>query len=67
MRNTALFGLEISVNGDKLEKKPTGIPRPNHGQVYLRKLLGKKAGARGWGCSLASLYDNLTQLKSLAR
>lgn len=42
MRNTALFGLEISVNGDKLEKKPTGIPRPNHGQVYLRKLLGLK-------------------------
>lgn len=35
IRNSALFGLEISVNGNEVEKNPPVIPRPNHGQLCV--------------------------------
>lgn len=47
LRNKALFGLEISVNGDKLEKKPTWNSKTQPWPIicickYLRELLGLK-------------------------
>lgn len=42
VRNTALFGLEISVNGDKLEKKPTWNSKTQPWPGISEGLLGLK-------------------------